>query len=341
MNKGIVNEEFHYYTIAMLARHAGFAERDADIIAYASQFVDHALVTYQVRGNGVSYTTLTTHHFGFWDKSQEESVWIPFHFFPGDPREASRRRRDGEINPLAVTENSDRVKELLVEALKTRDFMRIGIALHTFADAYAHQNFSGRNETFNRIEQNSPVPPAGHAHAGRGPDRFEGRWTDTRLREPWSSVVNRDRYLAAAGKIYRYLSTYNRRSFADEELVLSELELLLGPAGAEHTSESRVLDFIIKYDIPRYSRNAWKAEAVELNRHTGDEDITSMQDKYLWLRHEISKQTGFSQVREVTARPGFFQSDYYRWHEAAREHRICAARVLADLGLSGLKALTS
>jgi hypothetical protein len=336
-----VNEEFHYYTIAMLARRAGFAEGDADIIAYASQFVDHALVTYQVTGPGVSYTTLATHHFGFWDKTQEESVWIPFHFFPGDAATAAERRKDGAVNPLAVTANSDRVKALLVAALKTRDLMRIGIALHTFADAYAHQNFTGRNEAFNRIEANSPVPPAGHAHAGRGPDRFEGRWTDARLREPWSTVVNRDRYLAAARKIYRYLATYNKRSFSDDDLVLSELELLLGPKGAEHSAESRVLDFIINYNMARYSRNEWKGQAVELNRHTGDEDISSVQDKYLWLRHELSKQAGFGQVREVRARPGFYQSPYYHWHEAAREHRRQASRILSDLSLAGLTALTS
>ncbi|TVQ25046.1 MAG: hypothetical protein EA383_09440 [Spirochaetaceae bacterium] len=336
-----MNEEFHYYTIAMIARKAGFSDDDADIIAYASQFVDHALVAYRVSGRGVSYTTLTTHHFGFWDKSQEESVWIPFHFFPGDGTDVAQRRKDRVENPLAVTGNSDRVKELLVTALKTRDLMRIGIALHTFADAYAHQNFTGRNEEFNRIDVNSPVPPAGHAHAGRGPDRFEGRWTDARLREPWSQVINRDRYLAAAGKIYRYLATYKRQSFADEELVLTELELLLGPGGAEHSAEARILDFIINYNIPRYSRNTWKGEAIELNRHTGDEEITSVQDKYLWLRHELGKKTGFGQVREVRAKPGFFQSSYHHWHEAAREHRVAASRILSDLKLAGLKALAS
>lgn len=335
-----VNDEFHYYIVAFLARRAGFPEAEAHELAYASQYTDHALVPYEVRGDGVRYQTIATHHFGFWDKRHEERIWLPFHFIPGDPEAGARVRSDKRPNHLVVTPNSPRAKELLVAALRSRDTMRIGIALHAFADTWAHQNFSGRNEEFNRFDANSPVPPIGHAHAGRSPDRIETVWEDPRLTPEHRTVRNHDRFFAAAQKIYRYLATYCRRSFDDETLVLSELERLTGPPGAERPEEERRLDFVITTDIPEYRRNEWKAEAVELDDSTGDEEISGMRDKYLWLKHEITQRAGI-QTRTVRARAGFYRSRYYRWHEAAREHRRAAARIMRDLNLPGLEKLIS
>ena len=331
-----MNAEFHYYVVAMLARRAGFAGAEADELAYASQYTDHALVSYQVRGPGVRYDTITTHHFGFWDKAQEYQVWIPFHFVPGDPDAAARVRTDRRKNALAVTPNGARAKELLVSALKTRNIMRIGIALHTFADTWAHQNFTGRNEQFNRFDQNSLVPPIGHAHAGRAPDKLEERWEDPRLIAAERRINNRDRFFQAARKVYRYLATYNRRDFSDEELVLTELESIIGRPGQERSFEERTLDFIIREDITEYRRNDWKAEAIELDDTTGDEDVSNMMDKYLWLKHELKNRTG-SKRRTVRPKPGFFNSRYYRWHEAAKEHYAEAVRVLRDLRLPDLQ----
>ncbi|MFW5995158.1 MAG: DUF6765 family protein [Spirochaetia bacterium] len=330
-----MNVEFHYYIVAMLARRAGFTQHEADTLAYASQYADNALVPYKVRGPNIEYETVTTHHFGFWDSRQEHLVWVPFHFMPGDPEYGASLRSDRKRNPLVVTPNGRRAKELLIAALKSRNIMRIGIALHTFADTYAHQNFTGRNEAFNRFDPNSPVPPIGHAHAGRAPDRLETIWEDPRLVPEKRTIRNRERFLSAARKIYRYLATYNRRDFSDEALVISELETLLGPEGAERPQEERQLDFIIQENIAEYRRNEWKGEAIELNDTTGEEDIDAMKDKYLWLKHELSNRAGLSQ-RTVTARPGFYRSRYYQWHEAAREHRSEAARLLKDLKLSGL-----
>ncbi len=328
-----MNEEFHYYVIAMLARRAGFAGAEADTLAYASQYVDHALVAYQVRGNGVEYETAVTHHFGFWDRGQEDRVWLPFHFMPGDPQRAAERRFDRAYNPLAVTANGPRARTLLISALKSRDLMRIGIALHTFADTYAHENFTGRNESFNRFDPNSPLPPIGHAHAGRSPDRLDTVWEDPRLVPEHRRVSNRERFFAAAKKTYRYLATYQQRDFSDEELVLGELEMIVGPPGAERPAEERILDFIIREDIAQYRRNEWKGEAVELDEATGDEEITGAMDKYLWLKDEITRRTGVGR-RPVRAKTGFYRSKYYRWHEAAKAHRTEALRLLDDLGVS-------
>ena len=214
-----MNGVFHYYSLSFLALRAGFSDRDTEILAYSSTYPDHNLIPMSIETRSGQYQTIPTHHFGFWDPSLEEAVWLPFHFVPGG--DSSMPAGTDTVVP-----NAEPVKEILLSALRSRDLYRVGIALHSFADSWAHQNFSGRNATANVVEPNSPIPPIGHAHAGRSPDVWNTLWLDPRQDVP--VVDNRRRFLEAARKIYRYLCTYNGRKFADEELVLMELEGFLG-----------------------------------------------------------------------------------------------------------------
>lgn len=328
-----MNVEFHYYALFFLAREAGFTPDDAEILACSSQYLDNALVAYEVRHPGGSYETLVTHHFGFWDRGQEWDVWIPFHFYPAGPEERAPQRRDGAVNPFTVLPNSARAKAMLVAALRSRNLYRVGIALHTYADTWAHQNFSGRNEAWNRIDSGSPLPPIGHAQALRDPDSVDAVWTDPRLRPPDDRVDNRRRFLAAAGRIYRYLATYNRRSFADEELVVGKLDELLGTP--QSGRETRVENFIIECGMERYSRLRWRSQAFEpvggWSRFEEEVDLESTVDKLNWLKDELLHKTKVLRRREVIARDGFFSSHLYRWDQAARAQKAAALSALADL----------
>jgi len=326
-----MNQEFHYYTIHYLAGQAGFSADDAYILAYSSQYLDNALVSYTVETDRGQYSTLVTHHFGFWNNRQEEEVWIPFHFFPGDDTWEAGRRLDGKTNRYNVTPNSSRVKRYLIETLKSRDLYRIGIALHTYADTWAHQNFSGRNEEWNRLEPNSVIPPIGHAQALASPDDIDAVWEDPRLLQPDRLVRNRDRFLGAAQKIYAYLCTYNRRSFDDWEIVQLKLEELIGKPGSGKSGKERALDFIIDRDIPEFKRSDWRGEAFHLTAATGDEETGSTYDKLLWLRNEVLHETKLVEKRPVRAKAGFYSSHLYRWNEAAIEQKRSARLHLGDL----------
>ena len=99
-----------------------------------------------------------------------------------------------------------RITDNITAALKTRNLFRIGIALHTYADSWAHQNFSGLLEDWNSVEKRSPVPAIGHAQAFRKPDDPGLMWSDPRLVPANAHIVNRDRVLAAARMIYKYLN---------------------------------------------------------------------------------------------------------------------------------------
>lgn len=326
-----MNEEFHYYVVAFLCKQAGLRPDESTRIAYSSQYTDNALVPYEVHTDGSRYLTQVTHHFGFWDSSQETEVWIPFHFYPGDPSHPAARRADGTTNRFSVTPDSPNVKKLLVAALKTRNPYRVGIALHTYADSWAHQNFSGRRETWNSVDALSLIPPIGHAQVMRSPDDLYAVWQDPRLVAGERQISNYERFLAAARKIYKYLATFNRRDFDDVDFVMERLVDIVGAPNRPRTAEERKLDFLIATEVEEYRRNDWKDRAVFLDDQTGEVDVSSTYDKLLWLKHEVLHKSGLLQPRPLRGKPGFYESDYHHFHEAARAHRRVALDLIAHL----------
>ena len=323
-----MNVEFHYYAVYFLALRAGFEDRDAQIVAYSSQFVDHNIISYRVDSGRGEYRIEPTQNYGFWNDSFPADVYLPFHFFPGDTDNTTSLRLDEGSNRLNTTPNSPGVKKLLVNALETRNLYRAGIALHTYADSWAHQNFSGKMEPWNRLEPNSPIPPIGHAQALSKPDTLDLEWTDPRLRSPHDNISNYDRFLRAARQIYKYLATYNRRQFDDLELVEWELNDIVGTTRPRKQMSERINDFIIKGSLTPYNRRAWLEEALVLPKELLDESMFRGYSKILWLKDELLHRTDFLAKKPVEARPGFDTSHLYRWHEAALLHRRVAKRMI-------------
>jgi hypothetical protein len=327
-----MNAEFHYYAIYLLCARAGMGPDDCFTIAVSSQYIDNAIHPYEIDDGGKPYRTQVTQNYIFWDEATLKEIYLPFHFIPGEPGLAESQRVDGRASRWTVTPDSPLAKELLLSALKTRDPYRIGIALHGYADGWAHQHFSGRMEEGNAVDPSSPLPPAGHLQALRAPDEACGRWTDGRLLPELSRVDNRSRFLAAAKKIYRYLRTYLRRGFEDEELVLEELGGVWKPGSTD--MKSRLADFAVFLDVPAYDRREWLAKAG-LRDETAEEAPFSGYDKFLWLKGELSRRSGLgSGIRRVSTGGRFRGSALHRWNEAAREHRELALGLLAREGLA-------
>ena len=322
-----MNVEFHYYIIHFLAKQAGFSPEEARTIAYSSQFVDHNIISYSIKTERGTYPTFPTQNYGFWDEAFPQEVYIPFHFFPGDPEYEKSKRKDSRKNALNCTPNAPPVKELLVLALKTRNLYRVGIALHTYADSWAHQNFSGRLEEWNRIDNRSLIPPIGHAQALRKPDNPGLTWHDPRLREDMQTVVNCDRMLAAARMIYKYLCTYNRRDFGDAELVEWKLSELIGSPG-QKTTDERIADIVIEDEIDTYRRSDWLREAFELIEDPGQSEIFAGYDKLLWLKDALLYRSSIAERTPVKANPQFYESDFYKWLESAGDHLAAAKSII-------------
>lgn len=333
MHSGGVNLEFHYYVAYWLSRRAGFDHPDCETIAYSSQFVDNAVLGYTVSTPKGAYDTVITQNYVFWNDATLRNAYLPFHFIPGGSRIPAAPRKDGGSNPRSVVPDSPIAKEILIEALKTRNLYRVGIALHAYADTWAHQNFSGLHEEWNRLDPLNPVPYAAHAQALTSPDELGGTWTDPRLAGTHATIVNRDRFIKAAEKIYKYLRTYRREGFDDVDFAMFDLEKIWGPRGATRPMNERVMDYILGQDIPEYDRRAWMNEAGVVDREDSSDAGFSGFDKVLWLRREVAGRLGRQRRVEVAASSSFFSSRYYQWNLAAKEHRDAAQRIIAAKGL--------
>lgn len=322
-----MNVEFHYYAVHALALEAGLDVSFARDLACASQYVDAATAAMSLRTPRGDYRVDPTQNYTFWDEAVRSDVYLPFHFLPGDAEEAAGKRRDGARNPYAVTPNGELAKGLLVAALRDKDPFTIGVALHAFADTWAHQNFSGLMEPFNELPGSkvSALPAAGHLHAMAMPDAPDGRWSDERLIE--AQIDNAARFRQAARKIYRYLCVYAGKAFGDEDIVCDRLERIWRkPNGQE-----RLADYVIEYGMEGWDRDAWRAEAGLPPERSALAGVRHY-DKLSWAKAELAK--AFSAGAEpIPVGASFFSSRLYRWAEAAAEHRRRAKAALTKAGL--------
>jgi hypothetical protein len=193
--------------------------------------------------------------------------------------------------------------------------------MHTFADSWAHQNFTAWAEDFNRLDPQNPLPSPGHSQAGWKPDEWLTVWSDPRLRN--SNVVNLERYLECAGKIYRYLCVFRGSDFASsEDAVLEELKGLIEAGRGRETTEERMLDLVIACGMEPYDREGPLRRAVDWPQM--EPGPSPALDKIMHLGRELWTKTGLAAPVEVKAKPGFSDSPVASWLNASNEHRDLA-----------------
>lgn len=337
-----MNIDFHYYLTYFLAERAGFdrnlkgGETEAEIIAYASQYVDdnderqvmdvlEGKVTEVENGEmkGASPLQLEiercrnfpwavrireTQNFFRPIMTQtatrksllsifQRDVFVPFHFLPGDLEKIPDIR--GRKNSDSTTANSRNAVALLKDALESGDLYRIGIALHTFADTWSHQNFSGYRDDWNAV-RDSIVPDIGHAEVFTKPDVISERWVDARLKEAEREIDNRDRARKAAKEIFLWLSKY-RNPVAAWEDIQAELDRLIQAKDSDERVE------MIKGMYP--GKNLGYSESVETT----------------WIYRALEYD---SEKREVMAKDGFWDSHWCHFQLAAQRHLAMVAYIL-------------
>jgi hypothetical protein len=331
-----MNIEFHYYTILHLARCAGFSEAESAEIAISSQLVDECLAPWEIIGDEVQAQTEVTQNYIFWDESVAEGIYRPFHFIPGDRIAASARRADGAASPGAVTPDSSLAREVLIAALRTRNPMRIGIALHAYADTWAHQGFSADIEPQNALDPASPLPAVGHLQAFGAPDDPRRRWTDPRLVSSEREVDNAARFANAASMIYRFLCASRRREFSDEAFIVERLSGIWRRPAPTGDSAARASDYIIELDLPPYEPEAWAREAggtiASLSARAPD-PFAAGYSKLAWLKGAAMKASSAAgAARGRISADRYRGSRFERWNEAVREHRTCCLSLLKERG---------
>lgn len=175
---------FHYFAVKTLALEAGFPEAEAQRIAVFSQFIDdfhspvdlrcgnvprhirkaRQLDLYKAGGNPLegNFDPVSTGFGGLTDygalllpRTQRFTV-APFHFLPASPRAAGPDVRTvparlGDGSTASALLLDARARLLGGASPRRAALMRVGMGLHSFADTYAHQLFSGWNSWVNDV----------------------------------------------------------------------------------------------------------------------------------------------------------------------------------------------
>jgi hypothetical protein len=234
--------DFHHAVTYVLARNANFTHEEAEVIAYAAQYVDDADSSKPICfHNGAMYQPIASSHPSAdpanLDNSQNRMTWLPFHFLPGNGNlPPGRSPSDRFIDRLVCTPDSQVARDMIRSCMKDasdperRDgLQRLGITMHVYADTFAHQNFAGVRDGINDVDNvqetgeihhlpggiqswlnsllDQTVPPVGHGRALTFPDMPFLQWE---YRNGRNEMVRRDNtaiFLDAAEALCRVMQT--------------------------------------------------------------------------------------------------------------------------------------
>jgi hypothetical protein len=341
---GPMNIEFHYYALYYLCRNAGFSEADSSKIAISSQMVDENLAAWEIKDGNWTALSIVTQNYQFWDETTARNIYRPFHFLPGEKPEADSRRMDGRAGRHPVTADSPLAREILIAALRSGNPYRIGIALHAYADTWAHQNFSADQEPQNALDPRSVLPPVGHLQALKRPDDPRLIWLDPRLKKEQSEVRNARRFTQAASMIYRFLTTSRKKGFEDEVFVVGRLKELWEEGGGQSSgmaaedSLARASEYIVDFDVPPYEPEAWiRSLGAQEKSILGKDPVQEKlgYDRLSWIRHAAAKaSSALGSTRGSIARTSYKDSDFAAWNLAAKTHLEYCSLVFEQRGIA-------
>jgi hypothetical protein len=341
--------DLHHAGIYALCRITGMSSYYAEIVAYSSQYVDDALYgeVLLFKNGGVFKQIQTAHRLlkpRELNLNEALDVWLPFHFLPnGDPNNP---------DPFLTAPNS-KVLALLLEDIRCSSsehiLYRLGIGLHCFADAYAHQDFKGLYDTYNDVElisglgernvreyggrlalklldrRSAGLFSIGHSEVQANPDIPYLTWEYAR----WGQVVQinnlEERYLPALRNIYDYLvyflgknpqygSNYPVKAF---DAYLEVFRELLSFVGTQEERHENWLKYIKKnrFSLPDFDKT----------------DRSLAYDKQAWFEQAVeavsipkTKNPYNQRFQNIVYRQkeGFADSHWVKFMQAAVEHRF-------------------
>lgn len=317
--------DFHHAVTYVAARGAGFEHEEADTIAYAAQYVDDATCDGTVCfSNKAMYTRISSAHKTVDPENLNDVcnhlVWLPFHFLPANDGSHERGRiNDTFVDKIICRPGSDSpiAEELLAMTLATKGkanaLHHLGIAMHVYADTWAHQGFAGVLHEVNEVDDAEEtggsgvfkksladeivswigerlIPPLGHGRAQVLPDMPFLKW---QYRDGRGKFVTRDNtadFCTAADAMCRYMQTY-RGAVAPTGLSAkdaTEIERLFSTQKTECEKKrhaawlTAIKEGNFSFDPVTISyddngRNSWKAKALgtafDLPVHTYCEDF--------------------------------------------------------------------
>lgn len=270
-----MNIVFHYFFVRTLADFAGYSESNAQLIAHCSQMVDDFnLTSGNSRGyvyvskqppdffmeKGLAGKSILPRRWWFYpattgismnqsaysvlnNTEHETYTLVPFHFIPATPLSGLKK---GARYHYRCQKADGRGKRILIEELlekhRDRDLIRFGMLLHTYADTYSHERFSGFREAENNVtletiydmSKNPPVsvspsgpyalsPCIGHGKVGHAPDvcAFKFSYKEGKI----FSRYNMDSFLTCAKNILIMMCRFRDRYLEENQWDILEYKL--------------------------------------------------------------------------------------------------------------------
>ncbi|OQW99797.1 MAG: hypothetical protein BWK74_01375 [Desulfobacteraceae bacterium A6] len=240
--------DFHLCVTYVVSRLAGFGHREAETVAHCAQYVDDATNSGTIKfDNGAMFSRTSSAHkildYKNFNELANRYVWIPFHFLPGNNGKKAGENPEGTfIEKLICRPGSFVAKDMINACIRGGNALyglhRLGIALHVYADTWAHQGFAGVINEINAVkklddEENidavfgsklkkffgdifddiacefaSGIIPLGHGAALSLPDRPYLKWT---YKDSRGNTVARDnpaQFLEAAHEMCRAVQRF-------------------------------------------------------------------------------------------------------------------------------------
>ena len=322
----------------LIAAKAGFQPKDARTIAYASQYVDDNTIAYEVNRGEPEYYTNYISQTADITKPRNEllRVYLAFHFIPGDPMLPCASRRDGKMHILNTTPGSVNAADIMDMAIRSGNIYRIGIASHSYADTWSHQNFTGFYDSFNAFKGlfEQALPNIGHVDAQIVPDLPACKWKDRRLTAENREIDNISRFLDAARCLFVKLrgaadpSSPQQSVERDGHALIRDLREDIGDDDPENRASPDRIDRYMsrsegeeygKERLDAYNREAWLTDAAQAA-------IPFV--KYL-TRWDIQKRA--YRWRDILR---YKEGHWYQFQEAVKEHQSTALDLLEERVLS-------
>jgi len=266
-------------------------------------------------------------------------IYPLFHFVPGDPQCQTAIRRDGKMHWLNTTPDSSNANRILDAALETGNLYRIGIACHSYADTWAHQNFVGYYDEFNAMAGplSTITPNIGHADAQHNPDWPALAWRDPRLKDGRRN--NKPVFIEAAACVLQKLARYtdgNNRSdtLAGETTDLKhDLDGIIGERDQSNRNKEdriercrRKINESIGQQIREYDADDWIEEALR-------EEIRGLRDRSDFT---LARWDPWTDVYSWRDPDDYRDSDWYQFQEAVKGHQNASWNILREANFNGL-----
>ena len=350
--------DFHHGATYVIARFAGFGHREAETIAYASQYVDDATNSGTIRfSNGAMYSRISSAHktldYRNFEKLANHFVWIPFHFLPANgTRKAGEDPEGSFIEKIVCRPDSHVAQEMVRRCIEHKDNLyglhRLGITMHVYADSWAHQGFAGVNHEINNVlaldDRGQPDPgianrlrdffgdafdeatsrfvgsalPLGHGPALSCPDRPYLSWG---YRDSRGNIVERDNaaiFLEAADAMGRALQQYRAGNPDVESPGLPDFALEKMGYMLRTTSDENY-DERHKNWLQAINNGYFEFPSVKLNYRA--KGLNSWKYQALGTLKSKDKKSDV-----FTYDPSFLNSDWKLFHDALMVHRFTVIR---------------